>query len=227
VARALGVSKVVAFDMGGTTAKASLSEEGAARVSDGYFVGGYASGQPVMMPVVDVVEVGSGGGSIAALDGQGRLSVGPESAGANPGPVCYQRGGTRPTVTYADLVLGRIGASSFLGGRMPLNREAAVTAIAGQIAQPLGIGVEEAAAAIIAIAVDRMTLAVREVSVASGVDPRECTMVAFGGAGPVHAVEIARELGIPAVLIPNYPSQFSAYGMLVTGVRHDYVRTLM
>lgn len=225
VGKALGYSRIVAFDMGGTTAKASLSDEGLPRVADGYFVGGYATGQPVMLPVVDVIEVGSGGGSIAALDEQGHLAVGPQSAGANPGPACYRRGGTRPTVTDADLVLGRIGAESFLGGRMPLDRAASVTAIETQVANGLGISAEEAAAAIIAIAVDRMTLAVREVSVANGVDPRDCAMVAFGGAGPVHAVEIARELAIPTVVIPNYPSQFSAYGMLITGVRHDYVRT--
>lgn len=216
---------VIAFDMGGTTAKTNLATDGEPRMAHGYHIGGYASGQPVQLPVVDTVEVGSGGGSIAAVDTVGVLTVGPRSAGADPGPACYGRGGTEPTVTDANLVLGRLGESSLLGGEMSLDVEAASRALQSRIADPLGLSLSDAALAVIQISVLKMSLAVREVSVERGYDPRDFSLVAYGGAGPLHASAVARELHIPTVVVPNAPGQFSAAGMLVADLKHDLVRT--
>jgi N-methylhydantoinase A len=225
IGKRLEYLNVIAFDMGGTTAKASLIKDGEASVAEGYHVGGYASGQPVMLPVIDVVEVGAGGGSIAWIDEVGGMKVGPQSAGGDPGPVCYDQGGQEPTVTDANVVLGRIGRQNFLGGEMPLNVEKARASIEKQVASKLKLTVEEAALGIIRIAVANMSFAVRGVSVEKGYDPREFALVASGGAGPLHAVEIARELNIPKVIVPLLPAHFSALGMLMTDVKHDYVRT--
>lgn len=225
IGKRLGYLNVIAFDMGGTTAKASLIKDGEASVAEGYHVGGYASGQPVMLPVIDVVEVGAGGGSIAWIDEVGGLKVGPQSAGGDPGPVCYDQGGQEPTVTDANVVLGRIGRQNFLGGEMPLNVEKARAAIEKKVASKLNLSVEETALGVIRIAVANMSFAVRGVSVEKGYDPREFVLVASGGAGPLHAVEIARELNIPKVIVPLLPAHFSALGMLMTDVKHDYVRT--
>src|SRR5579871_854486 len=222
---ALGYPCVIGFDMGGTTAKASPARHGEPQMSHGYHIGGYASGQPMMLPVVDTVEVGSGGGSIARVDSTGSLKVGPVSAGADPGPACYGRGGTEPTVTDANVVLGRLDPNQFLGGEMPLDLDAARKAINLSIAGPLGLSETEAARAMIQIAVMNMSLAVRQVSIERGDDPRDFVMVAFGGAGPLHASEVARSLHIPLVVIPNFPGQFSAGGMLLAEPRHDFVRT--
>ena len=225
IAKHNGYEDVIAFDMGGTTAKASLIKDGEAAMAEGYYVGGYASGHPVMLPVVDVVEVGAGGGSIAWIDNVGGLKVGPQSAGGHPGPVCYDQGGEEPTVTDANVVLGRISSQNFLGGEMPLNLEKARRAIDEKIASKLGLSIEEAALGIIRIAVAKMSLAVRGVSVEKGYDPRDFVLVASGGAGPVHALAIARELKIPKAIIPCLPAHFSAMGMLMTDIKHDYVRT--
>ena len=222
---ALGYPNVIGFDMGGTTAKASPARGGEPQMSHGYYIGGYASGQPMMLPVVDTVEVGSGGGSIARVDHTESLRVGPVSAGADPGPACYGKGGTEPTVTDANIVLGRLDPKRFLGGEMPLDAEAALDAIRRRVARPLGLSEMEAARAVIKIAVMNMSLAVRQVSVERGYDPRDFVMVAFGGAGPLHACEVARSLHIPVVVIPNFPGQFSASGMLMAEPRHDFVRT--
>jgi len=227
VAHALGHLQAIAFDMGGTTAKTSLTRNGHAEIASHYFIGGYNSGQPVMLPVVDIVEVGSGGGSIAWLDAAGGLKVGPVSAGAAPGPACYGRGGTKPTVTDANLILGRLGEESFLGGEMALNREAAVAAVRKHVAEPLEMDVEQAAVAIVRIANAHMALALRAVSVERGQDPRDFALVAFGGAGPLHGCTLARELKIPTVIIPLLPGQFSAWGMLTCDLRHDYIQTLV
>jgi N-methylhydantoinase A len=221
----LGFSDVIAFDMGGTTAKTSLVQGAEVSVAQGYHIGGYASGHPVMLPVVDIAEVGAGGGSIAWIDQVGALKVGPQSAGADPGPIAYRRGGTEPTVTDANVALGRIGATSFLGGEMPLDVEAARAGIAHRLSPPLGMDPTRVAHGILQIAVAKMSLAVRGVSVERGYDPRDFALVAMGGAGPLHALEIARDLHIPRVVIPNLPAHFSALGMLMTDVRHDYVRT--
>jgi N-methylhydantoinase A len=221
----LGYADVIAFDMGGTTAKVSLVQNGEPAIAQGYFIGGAASGHPVMLPVVDIIEGGAGGGSIAWIDDVGALKVGPRSAGGYPGPVCYGHGGTDPTVTDANVVLGRLSATRFLGGEMPLDVDAARARIGEAIAAPLGLEVNEAALGIIKIAVAEMSLAVRGVSVERGYDPRDFALVAFGGAGPVHAAEIARELHIPTLIVPRVPGHFSALGMLLADLRHDYVRT--
>ncbi|HEX6512148.1 MAG TPA: hydantoinase/oxoprolinase family protein, partial [Chloroflexota bacterium] len=225
VGRELGIKDVIAFDMGGTTAKTSLIQNGAVSVAQGYHIGGYASGHPVMFPVVDIVEVGAGGGSIAWIDEVGALKVGPRSAGGHPGPICYGQGGTEPTVTDANVVLGRISSSRFLGGEMPLDVEAARQGIREKVAEPLHLSLEEAALGIIKIAAAEMSLAVRAVSVERGFDPRDFALVAFGGAGPLHGAMIARELHIPRMVIPRVPGHFSALGMLLADLRHDYVRT--
>jgi N-methylhydantoinase A len=225
IGKRLGYANVIALDMGGTTAKTNLIKDGEPQLSHGYYIGGYASGHPMMLPVIDTVEIGAGGGSIAWVDEGGTLKVGPRSAGAEPGPICYGRGGTEPTITDANLLLGRLGHSDFLGGEMPLDLERAREGMAEKVASRIGLPVIETAYAITKIAVINMSLAVRGISVERGYDPRDFAMVAFGGAGPLHAVEVARELHIPRVIVPNYPAQFSALGMLMTDIQHDYVRT--
>jgi N-methylhydantoinase A len=222
--RAAGFDDVITFDMGGTTAKSSLIRGADPTIAHGYYIGGYSSGHPAMLPVVDIVEVGAGGGSIAWVDEVGSLKVGPRSAGADPGPISYGRGGTEPTVTDANVVLGRIGAASFLGGEMPLDEDAARTGIADRLGV-LGLDTVEAAIGIVRLAVANMVLAVRGVSVERGYDPRDFALMAQGGNGPLHALEIARELAIPTVVIPRLPAIFSAVGMLMADLRHDYVQT--
>ena len=221
----LDLDDVISFDMGGTTAKASLVKDGQPTLAPGYYVGGYASGDPVMLPMIDVVEVGAGGGSIAWIDEIGALKVGPTSAGASPGPICYRIGGTEPTITDANVVLGRLDPDNFLGGAMKLDAAGALAGIERVIAKPLGMDAMAAAKAIIDIAVSKMSLAVREVSVEKGYDPRDFALFASGGAGPLHVLAIARELYIPKVIVPLFPSHFSALGMLLADERHDYVRT--
>ncbi len=225
IGRRLGFPQVIAFDMGGTTAKASVVRDGQPAIAEGYYVGGYASGHPVMLPVVDVVEVGAGGGSIGWIDSVGALKVGPKSAGASPGPVCYRTGGTEPTITDANLVLGRLDGDNFLGGDMKLDKAASRAALQSKLADKLGLTVEEAALGMLRIAVAHMTLAVRGVSIERGYDPRDFVMVASGGNGGLHAPLIARELSIPRVILPILPAHFSAVGMLMTDIRHDYVQT--
>ena len=220
----LDCPNTISFDMGGTTAKTSLIRDAEPTITHGYHIGGYARGHPAMMPVVDIVEVGAGGGSIAWIDDVGAMKVGPRSAGAEPGPICYQRGGTEPTVTDANTVLGRIGADSFLGGEMRLDVDGARDGIAVRFA-PLGLDAIAAAMGIVRLAIAQMVLAVRAVSVERGYDPRDFAMVAQGGNGPLHAVQIARELGVPRVIVPRLPAIFSAVGMLMADLRHDYVQT--
>ena len=225
VGTALGHPNVISFDMGGTTAKASLIQGGEPSIAPGYYVGGYASGHPVMIPLVDIVEVGAGGGSIAWIDEVGALKVGPQSSGADPGPMCYGGGGLEPTITDANVVLGRLNPNDFLGGAMQLDAAAAERGIAERIGAPLGLSTVASAHAIVQIAVSKMSLAVREVSVVKGFDPRDFVLVASGGAGPLHALAIARDLHIPTVVVPLFPSHFSALGMLLADERHDFVRT--
>jgi N-methylhydantoinase A len=222
----LGIDQAIGFDMGGTTAKASLITDGAPAIEEGYVIGGAASGQPMQLPVVDIVEVGAGGGSIAWCDATGALHVGPVSAGADPGPAAYGKGASEPVVTDADLILGRINAARFLNGAMRLDVAAAEAAVRDKLAGPLRLGVADAARGIVQIADAAMSLAVRAVSVNKGVDPRQCAIIAFGGAGPLHAVAIAREIFIPCVIVPKVPGTFSALGMLMAAWRQDFVRTL-
>ena len=224
---ALNCRHVISFDMGGTTAKASLIRDFHPEVTSSYYIGGYVSGHPMMLPVVDIVEVGAGGGSIAWIDDAGGLKVGPQSAGADPGPACYGKGGEEPTVTDANLVLGRIATEYFLGGGIHLERDKSTSALNERICQPLALSLEEAASGILEIANFNMSLAVRAVSVERGYDPRDCVLVASGGGGPLHAVAIARELSVPRVIIPSMPAHFSALGMLLADLKHDYVQTYL
>ena len=233
---ALGHPDVISFDMGGTTAKAGLVQDGVPRVTKEYEVGTAAksgvgasrgAGYPIRTPVIDLVEIGAGGGSIAWVDSGGILRVGPQSAGADPGPVCYGKGGEEPTITDANLVLGRLNPSYFLGGEIELEVEAARNAILEKCAKPLGMGVVETALGIVEIANTVMTNALRLVSVQRGYDPRDFVLVAFGGAGPVHANRLAIEVQIPKTIIPMSPGTTSAMGLLVTDLKHDYSRTLI
>lgn len=230
-ARALGLSQVIAFDMGGTTAKAAMLLNGDFDVHTVYYVGGYTTGFPVRSNIVDIVEVGAGGGSIAWLDKQARLHVGPASAGSKPGPVAYGRGGVEPTVTDANIVLGRIDAQSMLGGELRLDAVAAARAIDERIAGPIGYvddeRTQQAAAGILAIANVTMANAIRKVTTERGHDPRKCALLVYGGGGPLHASDLARELHIPTVIVPLYPSNFSALGMLMADVQQDSVCTFV
>lgn len=220
-----GAPLVIGFDMGGTTAKASLIENGEPKIAQTYYVNGYVRGYPLQVPTIEVIEVGCGGGSLAWLDDLGALKVGPRSAGSEPGPVCIGNGGDEPTVTDANVVLGRINVERYLGGEMHLDVAAARRAITDRIAKPLGLSEDSAAAGLVTIANSNMALAVRGITIEKGVDPRQATMVAFGGGGPLHAAAIARDIGISRVVIPTLPSCFSALGMLLADLRHDLVRT--
>ncbi len=227
-ARALGIARMVAFDMGGTTAKCALVEDGGFEVQSTYWVGGYERGFPIRTPVLDIVEVGAGGGSIAWVDPQGRLRVGPRSAGSEPGPVAFGRGGTEPTVTDANLVLGRIGGANFLGGKLALDRDGAAAAIMAKLALPLGYdSAEVVARGVLDLASTLMAGAIKEITVARGHDVRDFVLCAFGGGGPLFAGDLARSLGIPRVLVPPQPGNFSALGMLLAGARLDVSRSLV
>jgi N-methylhydantoinase A len=228
----LDLKDLISFDMGGTTAKASLIADGEIAVTAEYEVGGGASkrwlqgtGHPVRVPVIDLAEVSAGGGSIAWVDPGGALKVGPHSAGADPGPAAYGRGGSHPTVSDADVVLGYLDREALLGGDLPIDAAAAEAAIARDVAGPLGLGVEEAAAKIVEIVNANMAEALRIVSVERGHDPRDFALIAFGGAGPVHAACLADELGMPEVVVPPAPGAFSALGLVATDLKRDYSRT--
>ena len=223
LAQALGADRLISFDMGGTTAKCAIVAGGLVQTTDEYHVDGH----PLRIPVIDITEVSAGGGTVAWIDAGGALALGPQSAGAAPGPVCYSRGGVEPTVTDANVVLGRIAAGRFLGGTMPLDHAAASRAIEERLGLPLGLARDNAAAGVVRLADVKMALAVRSITTERGLDPRDYTLVAYGGGGPLHAVAIARELGIPRVIIPPAPSTFSAWGMLATDLRHDLVRTVL
>ncbi|MBW2147182.1 MAG: hydantoinase/oxoprolinase family protein [Deltaproteobacteria bacterium] len=222
--------RVLSFDMGGTTAKTCLIDDGeplvapefeAARI--GRFKKG--SGLPIQIPAVEMIEIGAGGGSIARVDELGLLKVGPDSAGADPGPACYGLGGTEPTVTDADLILGYLSPEYFLGGKMRLDREAAAEAIARRVAQPLGIDLLQASWGIHEVVCENMAIASRIHILERGRDPRNYTMLAMGGAGPVHALRIAQKLGIERVIMPAAAGVFSALGLLVAPLAFDYIRT--
>jgi N-methylhydantoinase A len=222
----VGEPSLITLDIGGTTAKASLVERGEIRVSGDYAIERTPTfaGYPVRVPIVDVVEIGSGGGSIAWLDPVGSLKVGPRSAGAEPGPACYGQGGTEPTVTDANVVAGRINPEYFLGGRIHLDVEAARLALQ-PLAEALDVDVETAALGVIRIANASMIHLLKLVSVRRGRDPREFSLVAFGGGGSMHACALARELRAAGVIVPPSPGHFSAWGMLASELRHDAVQT--
>ncbi|MGH7428376.1 MAG: hydantoinase/oxoprolinase family protein, partial [Candidatus Methylomirabilaceae bacterium] len=218
-----GYRDLTTLDMGGTSTDVSLVVDGRPIYSSESLVDGY----PVRTLGIDIRSIGAGGGSLATLDRMGALQVGPESAGSEPGPVCYAAGGIQPTVTDADLILGYLNPQRFCGGERPLDVSAARQAMEQQIAAPLGVSVEEAAVGILEVATTNMVGAVRKITTERGHDPRDFTLVAFGGAGPVHAGLIARELSIPRVLILNQPGLLSANGLLLSDYRTDAYRTFV
>jgi N-methylhydantoinase A len=234
VARQTGRPDLLSFDMGGTTAKASLIRGGQYETTSEYEVGGGSSmtrwmngtGHPIRVPVIDLAEVSAGGGSIAWVDRAGALRVGPKSAGANPGPACYGRGGTEPTVTDCDLLLGYLDKRSLLGGDMAVDLTAAETAVRTRLAKPLGVDVRTAAAAVIDVVNHAMAEVLKIVSIQRGHDPRDFVLAAFGGAGPLHAAALASELGIAEVVCPPIPGAFSALGLVGTDLKRDYVQTV-
>ena len=236
VAARSGYENLLALDIGGTTAKLAVVNDGQPKIAEQFEVGASAvanvtaqrgQGYPVLTPVISLVEIGAGGGSIAHLDPGGALTVGPQSAGADPGPACYGQGGNEPTLTDANLVLGRINPDFFLGGEAKLDVELARQAVMEHAARPTGLDLLEAANAIIDIANAKMVSALYFISVEQGIDPRDYVLVPSGGAGPMQAVSIAKALGVTKVLIPPTPGLNSAVGMLATDLKHEVVRTHM
>jgi N-methylhydantoinase A len=236
LAKEAGLDEVLSFDMGGTTAKACLIENGLPSEKAAGEIGGganvsthqfYKGGHALRVPSLDIVEVGAGGGSIAWIDDGGALRVGPMSAGAEPGPVCYARGGKRPTVTDANVVNGYINPKAIAGATMRIDHEAAWDVIKSQIADPLQLRTHEAAYGITQIANSAMMRALRAVSTERGRDPRDFTLISFGGAGPIHAAALAEDMEISKVLVPVFPGLFSALGLLLADYRHDYIRSIV
>ena len=228
----VGEPKVLSFDMGGTTAKACLIHDYAPQVTTEFEVARMyrfkkGSGLPLHIPVVDLIEIGAGGGSIAHVDQLDLLKIGPDSAGSDPGPVCYGRGGEQPTVTDADLILGYLGAGSFLGGRMTLDPGRARRAIDEKVARPLGLSIGEAALGMHAIVNENMANAARIHTVERGHDPAAYTLVAFGGAGPVHAYGVARRLGIKRIIVPQSAGVGSALGLHLAPRSYHLARTVI
>lgn len=224
IGKIIGENNIIAFDVGGTTAKCSLIDQGEVKVTTEYRIERTESyaGYPIMAPVVDIVEIGNGGGSIAWIDEAGSLKVGPQSAGALPGPVAYGIGGTEPTTTDACLVTGRLSAKNFDN---KVDMENVKRAIQEKVGDAFGMNVEDAAMSILRVAEANMYNALKLISVRRGYDPRDFTMVAFGGGGPMHCAYLAKELNIRKVVVPIAAPVFSAWGMLMTDVRHDYIQT--
>lgn len=227
----LGVENLVAFDMGGTTAKCAMIERGRYAVESIYQIGGPDAGFPIRGNVIDILEVGVGGGSVGWLDEQRRLNVGPRSAGSMPGPACYGRGGAEPTVTDANLMLGRLDPGNFLGGEMTLAPARASEVLSRRIAGPLGYrgedAVTRAAKGVLTIANLTMSSIIKKVSIARGYDPRDFALFCYGGGGPLHGIELARALKIPRVIVPPEPGNFSALGMLLADPRLDTAQTMV
>lgn len=221
ITKLAGVKNIITFDMGGTSTDVSLIENYSPKLTTSKAIAEF----PVKVPMTDVTAVGAGGGSIAWIDNGGMMKVGPESAGAYPGPIAYSRGGDKPTVTDANVVLHRLNPKVILGGRMKIDEEAAYKAIEEKLAKPLGMSTLDAARGIITVVNSNMARAIRVVSVERGYDPREFVVVAFGGAGALHAVNVAKDLGINHVMIPCNPGILCAVGLLVSDIRSDYVKT--
>ena len=216
-----GIDKIITFDMGGTSADISLIENGEPQLSSERLVEGY----PARIPMIDIITIGAGGGSIAHIDDGGALKVGPESAGATPGPACYKRGGTNPTVTDANILLGKLNQQKILGGRMSIDPLLAQEAVQSKICSKTGMDEIKAANGIISVVNAGMIRAIRVVSVERGYDVREFTLMAFGGAGPLHACEVADELGIKNILVPPSPGTLCALGLLMADTKFDLSRS--
>ena len=232
IARQCKLDKVLSYDMGGTTAKICLIDELKPQTNRAFEVARIyrfkkGSGLPLRIPVIEMVEIGAGGGSIARVDRLKRITVGPDSAGADPGPACYGRGGTAPTVTDADLLLGRIDPAGFSGGRMALDRAAAEAAMRQEVAEPLALAVELAALGVSEIVDENMANAARVHAIESGKDARGRTLVAFGGAAPLHAARMAEKLGLDRVLVPSYAGVGSAVGFLRAPIAYEIVRSAL
>ena len=230
IAKQCRLDKVLSYDMGGTTAKICLIDDLKPQTNRAFEVARIyrfkkGSGLPLRIPVIEMVEIGAGGGSIARVDRLKRITVGPDSAGADPGPACYGRGGTAPTVTDADLLLGRIDPSGFSGGRMALDRGAAEAAMQNEVADPLGLAIELAALGVSEIVDENMANAARVHAIESGKDARGRTLVAFGGAAPLHAARMAEKLGLDRVLVPSYAGVGSAVGFLRAPIAYEIVRS--
>lgn len=223
VARQTGSKNLISMEIGGTSCDVVMMNEGEIGSSDEMSIAGYH----IATPTIDVHTVGAGGGTIAGVDNGGMLTVGPQGAGANPGPACYGLGGTHPTVTDALLVMGRLHPGSYASGEVKLDRSLAETAISTYIAQPLGINVDEAAIGIVRLMEQNLLHAVERISIERGHDPSRCTLVAAGGAGPMHGTSVARKLGCKSVYIPRQAGAFCALGMLNTDVRYDVMRVLI
>ena len=221
IGRQCGCDKIITFDMGGTSADISLIENYQAQISNERLVEGY----PARIPMINIITIGAGGGSIAQIDAGGIMKVGPESAGAEPGPACYGRGGTRPTVIDANILLGKLNQKKILGGRMDVYLDLAKQAVQSELCDKSGLSMEAAANGIISVVNSNMMRAIRVVSVEKGYDVREFSLMAFGGAGPLHACEVAQELGIQSVLIPPSPGTLCSLGLLMADTRFDFCRT--
>jgi N-methylhydantoinase A len=221
IGKQCGLNSLITFDMGGTSIDVSLIQDGKANVSFERMVEGY----PARIPMIDIVTVGAGGGSLACVDEGGVLKVGPRSAGAKPGPACYCRGGEEPTVTDANLILGKLNPKRILGGRMSIDEKRSILAIKKAICQKTDLSIEDAAAGIITVVNSNMVRAIRAVSVERGYDPRQFTLVAFGGAGPLHACEVAEEIGIRQVLFPPSPGTLCSLGLLMADTQFDLSRS--
>jgi N-methylhydantoinase A len=214
---------IITFDMGGTSCDVALIKDGEPSVASR----GKIEGRDLAVPMMDINTVSAGGGTIARVDRFGVLQVGPDSAGAMPGPACYSRGGEMPTITDCNLVMGHLSAENFLGGRMRLDAEKARRAVESKIAKPLGMGVEEAAEGIVRIIDVKMEEAIKAISTMRGHDLRDFMLLAFGGAGPVHAGRMARDLGMAGMIVPLYPGVYSAIGLIMSDVKHDYIQSRM
>src|SRR5262249_38054335 len=216
-----GIKDAIGMDVGGTSTDVSIIHEGQPHLRSEFEV---EFGTPVSSPVIDINAIGAGGGTSAWLDRGGMLHAGPQSAGASPGPACLERGGLEPTLTDANVVLHRLNPRQLLGGRVTVSEQAARRAIA-RISEALSLEVERAAAGIVTLAVSNIVLAIRQLTVERGLDPRQFTLVAYGGAGPLHAAAVAEQLEVTQVLIPRFPGLTSALGLQFSDIRHDFVQT--
>jgi N-methylhydantoinase A len=220
-----GRNNLITVDIGGTSADISTIPDGRIKIMNAR--DSYVGGHPILVPMIDLVSIGAGGGSIAYIDSAGGFHVGPRSAGAEPGPACYGRGGTEPTVTDAQVVLGRLDVDKMLGGDLPLDADLAHKAVEAKVAKPLGLSIKDAALGIIKVINSNMALAIRSNSVARGIDPRDFALVPFGGAGPLHGVALAEAIAAKEIIVPVAPGITAAMGLLQTDMQYEHARSLI